>query len=49
MAWHLEREHDRIARSRRSQQLQYRVAGAAVGAAEEAVGLLRRGGRDLRP
>ena len=32
VAWHLEREHDRIARSRRSQQLQYRVAGAAVGA-----------------
>ena len=45
VAWHLEREHDRIARSRRSQQLQYRVAGAAVGAAEEAVGLLRRAGR----
>ena len=44
VAWHLEREHDRIARSRRSQQLQYRVAGAAVGAAEEAVGLLRRVG-----
>ncbi|HEU0024192.1 MAG TPA: NAD-dependent epimerase/dehydratase family protein [Thermoleophilaceae bacterium] len=42
VAWHLEREHDRIARSRRSQQLQYRVAGAAVGAVEEAVGLLRR-------
>ena len=42
VAWHLEREHDRIARTRRSQQIQYRVAGAAVGAAEEAVGLLRR-------
>jgi dihydroflavonol-4-reductase len=42
VAWHLEREHDRIARSRRSQQLQYRVAGAALGAAEETVGLLRR-------
>ena len=27
VGWHLEREHDRIARSRRSQQLQYRVAG----------------------
>ena len=42
VAWHLEREHDRIARSRRSQQLQYRVAGAAAGAVEEAVGLVRR-------
>ena len=41
VAWHLEREHDRIARSRRSQQLQYRAAGAAAGALEEAVGLLR--------
>ena len=30
MAWYLEREHDRIVRSRRSQQLQYRVAGAAI-------------------
>ena len=28
VAWHLEREHDRIARTRRSQQIQYRVAGA---------------------
>ena len=46
MAWHLEREHDRIARSRRSQQLQYRVAGAAVGAAEEAVGAGAPRGRD---
>jgi dihydroflavonol-4-reductase len=42
VAWHLEREHDRIARSRRSQQLRYRVAGAALGAAGETVGLLRR-------
>jgi dihydroflavonol-4-reductase len=42
VAWHMEREHERIARSRRSQQLQYRVAGAAIGAAEDAVGLLRR-------
>jgi dihydroflavonol-4-reductase len=42
VAWHLEREHERIARSRRSQQIQYRVAGAAVGAAEEAVALLKR-------
>lgn len=42
VAWHLEREHDRIARTRRSQQMQYRLAGAAVGAVGEAVGLLRR-------
>ena len=27
VAWHLEREHDRIDRTRRSQQIQYRVAG----------------------
>ena len=32
--WHMEREHDRIKRTRRSQQLQYRVAGAALGAFE---------------
>ena len=37
--WHLEREHDRIARTRRSQQLQYRAAGAAFGALESAAGL----------
>jgi dihydroflavonol-4-reductase len=42
VAWHLEREHARIARSRRSQQIQYRVAGLAIGAAEDAVGVLRR-------
>jgi dihydroflavonol-4-reductase len=42
VAWHMEREHERIARTRRSQQLQYRVADVTVGAAEEAVGLLRR-------
>jgi dihydroflavonol-4-reductase len=42
VAWHLEREHQRIARSRRSQQIQYRLAGAALGAVDEAVGLLRR-------
>jgi dihydroflavonol-4-reductase len=48
VAWHLEREHDRIARSRRSQQLQYRVAGAALGLAGETVGLVRRAA-GLRP
>jgi dihydroflavonol-4-reductase len=42
VAWHLEREHDRIARTRRSQQMQYRLAGAAIGATEGAIGLLRR-------
>ena len=42
VAWHLEREHDRIARTRRSQQIQYRLAGAAIGATEGAIGLLRR-------
>jgi dihydroflavonol-4-reductase len=42
VSWHLEREHDRIARTRRSQQVQWRVAGAALAAAEGAVGLLRR-------
>ena len=42
VAWHLEREHERIARTRRSQQLQYRLAGVALGAAETAAGLVRR-------
>jgi dihydroflavonol-4-reductase len=46
VAWHLDREHDRIARTRRSQQLQYQVVGAAIGAMEAAAGLanqVRRG------
>jgi dihydroflavonol-4-reductase len=43
--WHLEREHDRIARSRRSQQLQYRVAGAALGAVEGAGDIAARAWR----
>jgi dihydroflavonol-4-reductase len=42
VAWHLEREHDRIARTRRSRQVQLRLAGAAVGTVESAVGLVRR-------
>jgi hypothetical protein len=42
VSWHLEREHERIARTRRSQQLQYRLAGVALGAAETAAGMLRR-------
>lgn len=37
VAWYLDREHDRIVRSRRSQQVQYRVAGAAISAADLAV------------
>ncbi len=36
VAWYLDREHDRIVRARRSQQLPYRVAGAAISAAEQA-------------
>jgi dihydroflavonol-4-reductase len=44
--WHLDREHDRIARTRRSQQIQYRLAGAAIRVGEGAAGvasqLLRR-------
>ena len=40
VAWHLEREHDRIARTRRSQQIQYRLGGPRAGS--------RRGGRGRR-
>jgi dihydroflavonol-4-reductase len=42
VAWHLEREHDRITRTRRSQPVQYRLAGAALGAAEGGLGLAGR-------
>jgi dihydroflavonol-4-reductase len=42
VAWHFEREHERIARSRRSQPLQYRLAGAAFGAAEDVIGTASR-------
>jgi dihydroflavonol-4-reductase len=42
VSWHMEREHERIARTRHSQQLQYRVAGAALSVAEDVAGLLRR-------
>jgi dihydroflavonol-4-reductase len=42
VAWHLEREHDRIARTRRSQGMTRRLTGVAVGAGETAAGLLRR-------
>jgi dihydroflavonol-4-reductase len=47
VSWHLEREHDRIARTRRSQQIQYRVAGAAIGAMESAAGAAGRIARRL--
>ena len=42
VAWHLEREHERIARTRGSQQMTRRLAGAAIGAGEAAGDLLRR-------
>jgi dihydroflavonol-4-reductase len=41
VAWHLEREHERIARTPRSHHLQYRLAGAALGTLEGAAGLAR--------
>ena len=47
VAWYQDREHDRIVRARRSQQLQYRVAGAAISAGEGAVGVGRRAFRSL--
>jgi dihydroflavonol-4-reductase len=42
VAWHLDREGDRIARTRRSGQVQYRLAGAALGAVEGAGALAGR-------
>jgi dihydroflavonol-4-reductase len=39
VAWHLEREHERMARTRRSQQFQYRLAGTAAGAVDGMLGL----------
>lgn len=42
VAWHLEREHERIARTRGSQAMTRRVAGLAVGVGETAAGLLGR-------
>jgi dihydroflavonol-4-reductase len=42
VAWHLEREHDRIARTRRSQQIQYRLAGLALRVAERVAQRLPR-------
>ena len=46
--WHLEREHERITRTRRPQQLQYRAAGLALGAIEGLTGAARRAG-SVRP
>jgi dihydroflavonol-4-reductase len=46
VAWYLDREHDRIVRSRRSQQIQYRAAGAAIQIGETlAAPALRLAGR----
>jgi len=45
VAWYMEREHDRIVRGRHSQPLQYRVAGAAIGAGG---GVVSTGLRALR-
>ena len=36
--WYMDREHERIVRSHRSQQLQYRVAGTAISVGESALG-----------
>jgi dihydroflavonol-4-reductase len=38
VSWHMEREHERIRRGRRSQQLQYRLAGGALSLGETVVG-----------
>jgi dihydroflavonol-4-reductase len=38
VTWHLEREHERIARTRRSQHAQYRVAGMAMGVLDGMIG-----------
>ncbi|MGI8749519.1 MAG: hypothetical protein ACR2J6_03060, partial [Thermoleophilaceae bacterium] len=42
VAWYMDREGDRITRSRRSQQLRYRAAGALIAAGEGALGTGRR-------
>jgi dihydroflavonol-4-reductase len=38
VGWHLEREHDRIARTRRSRQFQRRVAAATIGTVDDVFG-----------
>jgi hypothetical protein len=40
--WYMEREGDRLARSRRTQPAPYKLAAAALGALEGAGGLARR-------
>ena len=42
VGWYLDREHDRIVRSRRSQPLQYRAAGVAISVGESAGGAAAR-------
>lgn len=42
VAWYMDQEGDRITRSRRSQQLQYRAAGALIAAGEGTVGAGRK-------
>ena len=39
VGWHLEREHDRIARTRRSRQFQRRAVGSAIELMEDAAGV----------
>lgn len=46
--WFLDREGERIVRSRRSQELQYRVAGVALGAAEGVGGTVSRAWRTAK-
>jgi hypothetical protein len=48
VAWHLEREHERIARNRGTPPVRYRLAGVAFQGAESAIGLVR-GAAGLRP
>jgi dihydroflavonol-4-reductase len=48
VAWYLEREGDRIARSRHSQPMQYKAAGAFIAAGEGVVESGRRVLRGLR-
>ena len=38
VSWHMEREHERIRRGRRSRHLQYRLAGTAIQVGEDIVG-----------
>ncbi|MEJ7714758.1 MAG: hypothetical protein WKF40_03215 [Thermoleophilaceae bacterium] len=49
VAWYMDREGDRITRSRRSQQLQYRAAGALIAAGEATLGAGRRMLNGARP